>query len=80
MTNWLEIGDLDLFFKLTAVEKLKIHSGGHQFSLKMLLHFRYLNVLWGMFNHLIKDLLNTKTLFLQQVLNNCKKYSYFLVL
>ena len=26
--NWLNLGDLDLIFKVTAVEKLKIHSGG----------------------------------------------------
>ena len=32
--NWLDLGDLDLIFKVTAVEKLKIHSLGHLFSLK----------------------------------------------
>ena len=32
---WLDFGDLDLIFKVTAVEKLKIHGGGHLFSLKM---------------------------------------------
>ena len=43
MYNWdttknvLDFGDLDLIFKLTAVEKLKIHDGGHLFSLKTLL-------------------------------------------
>ena len=26
--NWLDFGDLDLIFKVTAVEKLKIHFGG----------------------------------------------------
>ena len=34
---WLDLGDLDLIFKVKAVEKLKIHDGGHLFSLKTLL-------------------------------------------
>ena len=34
--NWL-VGDLDLIFKVTALEKLKIHCRGHLFSLKTLL-------------------------------------------
>ena len=29
MKNWLDFGDLDLIFTVTAVEKLKIHSGGN---------------------------------------------------
>ena len=32
--NWLDFGDLDLIFKVTAVEKLKFMVGGHLFSLK----------------------------------------------
>ena len=39
--NWLYFGDLDLFFQVEAVEKLKIHSAGrgmgHLFSLKTML-------------------------------------------
>ena len=37
--NWLDFGDLDLIFKVTEVEKLKIHNGGHLFSLKTVLLF-----------------------------------------
>ena len=32
--NILNFGDLDLIFKVTAVEKLKIRSGGHLFLKK----------------------------------------------
>ena len=38
--NLLDFGNFDLIFTVTAVEKLKIHSGGgvgHLFSLKTLL-------------------------------------------
>ena len=40
----LDFGELDLIFKVTAVEKLKIHSGGHLFSLKKLLLVLYRHV------------------------------------
>ena len=33
----IRFGDLDLIFKVTAVENLKIHCGGQLFSLKSLL-------------------------------------------
>ena len=35
--NCLDFGELYLIFKVTTVEKLKIHGGGHLFSLKTLL-------------------------------------------
>ena len=35
--NWVDFGDLDLILKVTAIEKLKVHSRGHLFSLKTLL-------------------------------------------
>ena len=38
--NWVDFVDLELIFKVMAVEKLKIHDGGHLFSLKTLLLVR----------------------------------------
>ena len=34
LLNFPDFGDLDLIFKVTAVEKLKFRCGGHLFSLK----------------------------------------------
>ena len=32
--NWLDFGNLDIIFKVTAIQKLKIHVWGHLFDLK----------------------------------------------